>query len=44
LNGTLSSSETLRVILILLGWIVFFTILRAVLWRAGLKKYGAVGA
>ncbi len=44
LTGALEPSQTLRVIGILLAWIVFFTILRAVLWRAGLKKYGAVGA
>ena len=44
LTGTLEPSETLRVIAMLLGWIGFFTVLRALLWRAGLKKYGAVGA
>jgi ABC-2 type transport system permease protein len=44
LTGTLSSSETLRVMLITLAWVLAFGVLRSILWRFGIKKYGAVGA
>ena len=44
LTGALSAPEILRVIGVQLLWIAVFFVLRAVLWKAGLKRYGAVGA
>lgn len=44
LTGALAWPEVLRVALILLGWLVAFWAISRLLWRAGLKKYGAVGA
>ena len=44
LTGALSWSEVLRVTLALLGWLVVFWVISRIMWRAGLKKYGAVGA
>lgn len=44
LNGTLSWSEIGRVLAVQLAWIVGLALLRNLLWRYGLRKYGAVGA
>ena len=44
LTGALSAPEILRVIGVQLLWIAVFFVLRSVLWKAGLKRYGAVGA
>ena len=44
LNGSLEAAETVRVVLVLLAWIAGFALLSRVMWRSGIKKYGAVGA
>jgi ABC-2 type transport system permease protein len=44
LTGTVPWPDVARVIGIQLLWILVFVALRHVLWKAGLKKYGAVGA
>ncbi len=44
LTGTIAWPEVARVILIQIVWILLFALLRQILWRAGLKKYGSVGA
>ncbi|WP_241191208.1 ABC transporter permease [Deinococcus psychrotolerans] len=44
LTGKADLGDALRGWLILLGWTLTFAALRAVLWRRGVRKYGAVGA
>ena len=44
LTGTIPWPEVARVIGIQLVWILAFGILWRIMWRAGLKKYGSVGA
>jgi ABC-2 type transport system permease protein len=44
LAGTLAWPEVGRVVLVQLAWILGLLVLRAVLWRRGLRRYGAVGA
>ena len=36
--------QATRGVLVLLAWLVIFAALRLLVWRTGLKKYGAVGA
>jgi ABC-2 type transport system permease protein len=42
--GKLSSEEILRGFTIQLFWVITFIVLRNVLWKRGLKRYGATGA
>ena len=44
LAGKAGPEDALRGALVMLGWLVVFWFLRLAVWRAGLKKYGAVGA
>jgi len=44
LTGQLPASDTARVLAVQLAWVALFALLRHVMWRVGLKKYGAVGA
>jgi ABC-2 type transport system permease protein len=44
LNGALGWPETLRVLGVQLAWAAIFWGLRTLLWRRGLRRYGAVGA
>jgi ABC-2 type transport system permease protein len=44
LTGKLEWLEVARVMGIQCLWILGFAVLRQIMWRAGLKKYGAVGA
>ena len=44
LNGALDWPTTLRVLAVQLAWVLAFGALRALLWRRGLQRYGAVGA
>ena len=44
LTGTIPWPDVARVIGIQLLWVLVFVVLWRILWRAGLKKYGAVGA
>lgn len=44
LTGALGWAESARVIGIQLAWVLAFALLRALLWRRGLRRYGAVGA
>jgi ABC-2 type transport system permease protein len=44
LGGKLADAELWRVLLMQVLWLVVFVVLRQVLWRSGLKRYGAVGA
>jgi ABC-2 type transport system permease protein len=44
LSGRASTASALWGILILLAWTAVFWVVREVMWRVGLKKYGAVGA
>jgi ABC-2 type transport system permease protein len=44
LNGALSWAETGRVIGVQLLWLLVFILLRGLLWRRGLRRYGAMGA
>jgi ABC-2 type transport system permease protein len=44
LAGRASTASALWGILILLAWTAVFWVVREVMWRSGLKKYGAVGA
>ena len=44
LTGQLPAFETARVFAVQLAWVLGLVVLRQVMWRVGLKKYGAVGA
>ncbi len=44
LTGAIGWGEVLRVTLALVGWLIAFWVISRIMWRAGLKKYGAVGA
>lgn len=44
LNGTVSESQIARIVAVQLIWALIFGIIRWVLWRRGLRRYGAVGA
>jgi ABC-2 type transport system permease protein len=44
LNGALDWPTTLRVLGVQLVWVLVFGVLRTLLWRRGLQRYGAVGA
>jgi ABC-2 type transport system permease protein len=44
LTGTLPWPQIAQVIGVQLLWVIGFAALRHVMWKAGLKKYGAVGA
>jgi len=44
LTGQLPASDIARVFAVQLGWVLGLVVLRQVMWRVGLKKYGAVGA
>jgi ABC-2 type transport system permease protein len=44
LTGAASGSEMLRILGIQLAWLSLFTLIRVLLWRRGLRRYGAVGA
>lgn len=44
LNGTADGREILRVLAVQLGWTAVLWIGRSLLWRSGLRRYGAVGA
>ncbi|AFZ68992.1 ABC transporter permease [Deinococcus peraridilitoris] len=44
LSGSAGWSEVASGALVLLGWLGALSLLRLGLWRAGLKRYGAVGA
>lgn len=44
LNGTIGWPEIGRVLVVQLGWVAVFAVVRTMLWRAGLRRYGAVGA
>jgi ABC-2 type transport system permease protein len=44
LTGVLEPAEIVRVVLVQLAWLVGLWLLSRLMWRAGLKKYGAVGA
>lgn len=44
LLGKVAGTELVRGLMIQFGWAAAFAALRLVLWRQGLKRYGAVGA
>ena len=44
LTGQLPASDIARVFAVQLAWVLVLVLLRQVMWRVGLKKYGAVGA
>ncbi len=44
LTGQLPASDTARVLLVQVTWVLGFAVLRHFMWKVGLKKYGAVGA
>ena len=44
LTGQLPASDIARVFAVQLAWVLGLVVLRQVMWRVGLKKYGAVGA
>jgi ABC-2 type transport system permease protein len=44
LNGTAEGGEIARVLLVQVGWVAVLWFVRALLWRRGLRRYGAVGA
>ena len=44
LTGKADLADALRGLAILLGWTLAFGLLRAWMWRNGVRKYGAVGA
>jgi len=44
LTGQLPASDIARVLLVQGVWVALFALLRHLMWRVGLKKYGAVGA
>jgi ABC-2 type transport system permease protein len=44
LNGAISWAEVGRVIGVQLVWLLGFLLLRSMLWRRGLRRYGAMGA
>ena len=44
LTGVSDSAEVLHVLLVQCLWLVAAWALRSVLWRTGLRRYGAVGA
>lgn len=44
LNGTIGANQTLRVLGVQLLWVVGLVLARQLLWRRGLRRYGAVGA
>jgi ABC-2 type transport system permease protein len=44
LNGTIGSNQMLRVLGVQLVWVVGLVLARQLLWRRGLRRYGAVGA
>lgn len=44
LNGTADGGEIARVLAVQAVWAALLWVLRAVLWRRGLRRYGAVGA
>lgn len=44
LNGAADLHEIGRVIAVQLGWVLVFVLVRKLLWRRGLRRYGAVGA
>ncbi|MDP9382045.1 MAG: ABC-2 family transporter protein [Chloroflexota bacterium] len=44
LTGAADTPEILRVLGVQLAWLLVMTLVRALLWKQGLKRYGAVGA
>ncbi|PLS79288.1 MAG: ABC transporter permease [Chloroflexi bacterium] len=44
LTGEANGLEIVRIIAVQLAWITIFGVLRSLLWRRGLRRYGAVGA
>lgn len=44
LIGAASGAEIVRIFAVQLAWIGVFIVIRGLLWRGGLKRYGAVGA
>lgn len=44
LTGALAGPEIARILLVQLGWLMLFVLARQLLWRYGLRRYGAVGA
>lgn len=44
LNGVSSGGEIARVFGVQLAWLAVLVLLRSVLWKRGLRRYGAVGA
>ncbi|PYE54945.1 ABC transporter permease [Deinococcus yavapaiensis] len=44
ISGTASWSDVASGVVVLLGWLAALTTLRLVMWRRGVKRYGAVGA
>ena len=44
LTGAADVSEIVRVLAVQLGWLGVFWCIRVLLWRRGLRRYGAVGA
>jgi ABC-type uncharacterized transport system permease subunit len=44
LNGTITWNDTLRVLGVQFIWLVGLALVRQMLWRRGLRRYGAVGA
>lgn len=44
ISGTASWSDVASGTLVLLGWLAALAALRLVMWRRGIKRYGAVGA
>lgn len=44
LTGVAGPAEIARVLAVQAGWVLVFWVVRALLWKQGLKRYGAVGA
>jgi ABC-2 type transport system permease protein len=44
LTGNLSAAETVRVVLVQSVWVVILGLLGVILWKRGLRRYGAVGS
>ena len=44
LNGDASGGEIVRTFLVQIAWVAILWVVRSILWRRGLRRYGAVGA
>jgi ABC-2 type transport system permease protein len=44
LIGDVPATDVVRAVSVLLGWCVVFVVVNRILWRAGLRRFSAMGA